>query len=148
MVQKLDIFFGCHKCMVPKMELFVKIANGWRLISSTRLSIILCYSTNNCLVVGLFHRTYYIFCQKMSYVWCFRSSRPEVFGKRGVLRNFAKFTGKHLCRSLFFNIVAGLRPTTFLKKILRYRCFPVNLVKFLRKPFLQNTSGRCFCTKR
>ena len=26
-----------------------------------------------------------------------RSSRPEVFGKKGVLRNFAKFTGKHQC---------------------------------------------------
>ena len=29
--------------------------------------------------------------------------------KIGVLRNFTKFTGKHLCRSLFFNSVAGLR---------------------------------------
>ena len=27
----------------------------------------------------------------------FRSSRPEVFCKKDVLRNFAKFTGKHLC---------------------------------------------------
>ena len=26
-----------------------------------------------------------------------RSSRPEVFYKKGVLRNFTKFTGKHLC---------------------------------------------------
>ena len=26
-----------------------------------------------------------------------RSSGPEVFCKKGVLRNFAKFTGKHLC---------------------------------------------------
>ena len=25
-----------------------------------------------------------------------RSSRPEVFYKKGILRNFAKFTGKHL----------------------------------------------------
>ena len=39
-----------------------------------------------------------------------RNSRPEVFCKKGVLRNFAKFTGKHLCQSLFFNKVAGLRP--------------------------------------
>ena len=42
--------------------------------------------------------------------WCsFRSSRPEVFCKKGVLRDFAKFTGKHLCHSLFFNKVAGLK---------------------------------------
>ena len=31
------------------------------------------------------------------------SSRPEMFRKKGFLRNFAKFTGKHLCQSLFFN---------------------------------------------
>ena len=42
-----------------------------------------------------------------------RSSRPEVFCKKGVLRNFAKVTGKHLCQSLFFNKVAGLRPQVF-----------------------------------
>ena len=30
-----------------------------------------------------------------------RSSHPEVFCKKGVLRNFTKFTGKHLCQSLF-----------------------------------------------
>ena len=36
-----------------------------------------------------------------------RSSRPEVFCKKSVLRNFAKFTGKHLYQSLFFNKVAG-----------------------------------------
>ena len=27
-----------------------------------------------------------------------------------VLRNLAKFTGKHLCQSLFFDKVAGLKP--------------------------------------
>ena len=31
----------------------------------------------------------------------------EVFCKKGVIRNFAKFTGKHLCQSLFFNKFAG-----------------------------------------
>ena len=31
----------------------------------------------------------------------FRSSRPEVFYKKVALNNFEKFTGKHLCRSLF-----------------------------------------------
>ena len=36
-----------------------------------------------------------------------RSSRPEVLCEKGVLRNFSKFTGKHLCQSLFFNKVAG-----------------------------------------
>ena len=35
------------------------------------------------------------------------SSRTDVFCKKGVLRNFAKFTGKHLYQSLYFNKVAG-----------------------------------------
>ena len=34
-----------------------------------------------------------------------RSSLPEVFCKKGILRNFTKFTGKHLCQSIFFNKV-------------------------------------------
>ena len=29
--------------------------------------------------------------------------------KKGVLKNFPKFTGRHLCQSLFFNKVAGLK---------------------------------------
>ena len=60
----------------------------------------------------------------------------EVFCKKSVLKNFAKFTEKHLCQSLFFNKVAGLRPATLLKKRLWHRCFSVNFAKFLRTPFL------------
>ena len=47
-----------------------------------------------------------------------RSSRPDVFCKKGILSNFAKFTGKHLCHSLFFNKVADLRPATITKETL------------------------------
>ena len=67
----------------------------------------------------------------------FRSSRPEVFCKKGVHRNFAKFQRKHLCQSLFFNKVAGsgLRPAALLKKRLCHWCFPVTFTKFLRAPF-------------
>ena len=63
----------------------------------------------------------------------------EVFREKGILKNFTKFTGKHLCWSLFFNIVAGLRPTILLKKRLQHRCFPVNFVKFSRTPFFYRT---------
>ena len=34
-----------------------------------------------------------------------------------------------------------LRPATLLKKRLWHKCFPVNFVKFLRRSFLQSTSG-------
>ena len=39
----------------------------------------------------------------------FTSSRPDVFCKKGALRNLAKFTVKHLYQRLLFNKVAGLR---------------------------------------
>ena len=60
--------------------------------------------------------------------------------KKGVLRNFAQFTGKHQCQTLFFIKVAGLSPVTLIKKSLWHRCFPVNFAKFLGSPFLQNSS--------
>ena len=53
---------------------------------------------------------------------------PEVFWKKDVLRNFAKFTGKDLCQSLFFHRVVDLRPS---KNFLR--------TTFLVALFLQNT---------
>ena len=66
----------------------------------------------------------------------YRSSRPEVLRKKGALKNLAKFTGKHLRQSLFFNKVEGVRPATLLKKKPWHSCFPVNFVKFLRTSFL------------
>ena len=61
-----------------------------------------------------------------------KSSQQRCSIKKGVLRNFTKFIGKPLCQSLFFSKVTGLR----------HMGFPVNFVKFLRIPFLQNISGR------
>ena len=59
------------------------------------------------------------------------------FVKEGVLKNFTKFTRKHLCQSLFLNKVTGVRPPTLLKRRLWHKCFPVNFVKFLRTPFFK-----------
>ena len=53
----------------------------------------------------------------------FRSIHWRCSVKKNVLRNFSKFTGKHLCHSLFFNNFAGLRPVTLLEKRLWHRCF-------------------------
>ena len=100
-----------------------------------------------------------------------RSTHRRCSFKKDVLKNFAKFwrtpffeehlrelllffetgfyvtSSKHLCQSLFFNKVAGLRPATLLKKRLWDRCFLVNFVKFLRTHFSQNTSGRLLLKK-
>ena len=40
-------------------------------------------------------------CPRIQCILLHRSSRPEVFCKKSVLKNFAKFTGKHLCQRLF-----------------------------------------------
>ena len=37
-----------------------------------------------------------------------KSCRPEVLCEKGILENFTKFAGKHLCQSLFLNKVADL----------------------------------------
>ena len=63
-----------------------------------------------------------------------RSSHPQVFCKKGVLKNSTKFTGKYLCQRFFFDKVAGLSPAILLKKRLWRRCFTVNFVKYLRTP--------------
>ena len=47
-----------------------------------------------------------------------------------------------MCQRLFFNKVAGLSPATLIKKRSGTGVFPVNFVKFVRTPFLQNTSGQ------
>ena len=46
----------------------------------------------------------------------YRSSHRRCSVKKGVIRNFEKFAGKHLCQSVFFYKAAGLRPATLLKK--------------------------------
>ena len=71
-----------------------------------------------------------------------RTSHRRCSVKKIVLRNFAKITGKHLCQSFLFRKFASSRPANLLKKGLSCRCLPVSFAKFLRTPFLQNTSGQ------
>ena len=59
----------------------------------------------------------------------------ELFYRKGIFKNLAKFKGKQLCWSLFYKIFARLRPTILLKKRLGHRCFPVSFTKFLKTPF-------------
>ena len=60
--------------------------------------------------------------------------------KRGILGNFAKFTGKHRPR------VSFLRPVTSLKKKLWRKCFPenfsTNTVSYKTPPVTTSTSSQ------
>ena len=77
-----------------------------------------------------------------------RSSHQRCSIKKCVLENFSKFTGKHLCHSLFFNKVACLRSATLLKARLWHSCFHVNFEEFLGTPFLLITFGRLLLNDR
>ena len=46
----------------------------------------------------------------------FTSSRSQMFLKKGVLKNFAIFTGNHLCWSLCWSLSVGLKDCNFIKK--------------------------------
>ena len=57
--------------------------------------------------------------------------------KKGVLNNSAKFTGKQLYMTLFFDKVSDLTPADLLKKSFQHRCLPVSFVKFSGTNFLK-----------
>ena len=76
----------------------------------------------------------------------FKSRHRRCSVRKGVLKNFAKFTGKHLCQSLFFNKVAGLRLAILLKKRLWHRCLPLNFCKVSKNTFIEHlrkTASKC-----
>ena len=79
-----------------------------------------------------------------------RSSRPEVFCIKGVVRNFAKFTGKHQCQSLFFDKVAG-DACNFIKKETLAQVFFCEFWEiykntfFYRTPLVPASVLRAFC---
>ena len=62
--------------------------------------------------------------------------------KNNALKNLPIFTGKNLCWSLFLNENAG--PQRISMQRLQHRCFPVNIVKFLRTPVFINTCEQLF----
>ena len=65
-----------------------------------------------------------------------RSSHPEVFLRKGVLKICNKFTGKHPCRSA----ISIKLLCNFIEITLRHGYSPVNLQHIFRTPFLKKTS--------
>ena len=79
---------------------------------------------------AIFHNSYY------------RSSYQRCSIKKAVLQNFAIFTGKNLCWSLFLIKLQAFSATTLLKTRLQLKCFPANITKFLRTSILKNICER------
>ena len=67
----------------------------------------------------------------------FRSSPPEVFLGKGVLKICSKFTGEHPG----WKAISIKLQSHFIEIKLRHGCSPVNLLHIFRTPFSKNTSG-------
>ena len=67
------------------------------------------------------------FCQL--YLILSRSRRPELFYQKSVLKNFAKFTGKHLCQFSF------LINCNFIKKQAMVQVFPCEFCEISKNTF-------------
>ena len=65
-----------------------------------------------------------------------RSSHPEVFLRKGVLKIYSTFTAKHLCRSA----ISVTLLCNFIERILLHGCSPANLLHIFRTIFPKNTS--------
>ena len=63
--------------------------------------------------------------------------------KKRCLRNLAKFTGKQLCQSLFFNKADGLKPGTILKKTLAHVYFSEFLQHFYNRLIKRTSTNGC-----
>ena len=79
-----------------------------------------------------------IFCTFLTKTNCFfRSSPPDVFLGKDVLKICSKFTGEHPCQ----NVISIKLLCNFIETAVRHGCSPVNLLHTFRTPFPTNSSG-------
>ena len=144
-------FFSCvwSLCRRKRSEcLFLKICNKFTKEHPCRSEIskkLLC----KFLEIALRHG-----CSPVTLLHIFRTPLPESTSgwlllysvKKVFFLNFAKFTGKLLCQSLFFNKVVGWSLQLYQKEALA-QVLSGELYKiFKNNSFLKNTSGGCFCS--
>ena len=93
---------GLKSCNIILVRLFYKILKISFFMRYLQWLILFRYVIlkNNCRVAALW---------KVIQGQCFLSSHRTYSVAKVVLRNFAKFTGEHLCQNLFFNKVADLQ---------------------------------------
>ena len=82
------------------------------------------------------------FCSLLVHAICpiskYRSSHPEVFLGKEVLKICNEFLGEHPFRSA----ISIKLQSIFIEVTLQHGCLPVNLLHNFRIPFPKNTSGR------
>ena len=99
----------------------------------------------NTLEAKLSFHFHYIFRDKatcidyyfLTYFTHFRSSRPEMFLRKNVLKICSRFTGERPCRS----VISIKLLCNFIEIVLRYGCFPAHFLHIFRATFPKDTSG-------
>ena len=91
MDQKFVLCFHIFQLNISEKMIFINVwrhihQQGFHLVRKTFLAIILCQ-----------HKYLHLLFKNLKKV--LQKQPPEVFCKRGFLKNFAKFTGKYLCQS-------------------------------------------------
>ena len=116
---------SCRQCRTRVARLaLVSLVSGTRVVNQTRSIIARVF------FLITFARQFF---EKESTA---QKQPPDAFIIKRVLKNFARFTGKHLHWKLFLNKVA------ILKKRLWHKCFPVDFAQILRTPYSHRSLGR------
>ena len=68
----------------------------------------------------------------------FKSSQPDVFLGKCILKICSKLTGEHPCQTA----ISIKLQSTFIEITLRHGCSPINLLHIFRTFFPKNSSGR------
>ena len=124
-VTERDIF-NIGKLCLNSYDLSIFVRNFRNFLNNFD-RVILCFKRNKMLISFLIKCIQF----SMQYITTTRSSRSQMIFEIGVLK---------------VGNIHRLEACNFIKKILRHRCFPVNIAKCLRKFYLKNNTGGCFCT--
>ena len=98
--------FSCESCAVSKNIFFYRTPT----VAASEKGVLRCASAKEFEVFWIVQSR-----GRLTKLGALRSSHHRSSVRKGVLRNVANFTGKHLCQSIFFNKVAGKRPATLSK---------------------------------
>ena len=102
-MQQISRRIPMPKCDFNKVTPFPKNTSGWLLLIVTEQVLHCSY------LVAFLHQkriTWIAFSNRFQSAWHSEAGARRYSTKKGVLKNFAKFTGKHLCQRLFFKKVA------------------------------------------
>ena len=119
----------------------------------------MCLWINNAFVFKPFKQNHrksckFFYWQYWYFSWAIWQERvvmeyPEAVAQRCSVKNVFLGISQNSQENIFARVsfliklqASDFRPATLLKKRLWSRCFPMNFAKFLRTPFLQNSSGR------